>query len=241
MDLNETCALRDALAHYLPAEVARNLLANGGRLEPVEAEATILMCDIEGFAALTDALGPRRTFDFLNAYFELLVGIVECRGGVVTQFQGDAILAAFNLPTAQTDHAAQALRAALDIVRECDLRDFAGVRARNRIGLASGRVIAGAVGSHGRLSYTVHGNPVNLAARLEVLNKEYGTRILVSGETARACPQLALRKIANAPVRGYAEPIALYTPATDAQLSRGAHGGAARTPPGRSRRARSVL
>lgn len=203
---------RETLRHYLPEQIAQVLIANDGNLEPVEAEATILMCDIEGFAALTDTLGPRHTFDFLNAYFELLVEIVERHGGVVTQFQGDAILAVFNLPTAQAEHAAQALRAALDIVRECDLRDFAGVRARNRIGLASGRVIAGAVGSHGRHSYTVHGNPVNLAARLEMLNKDYGTRILLTGDTARVCPAIALRQVARTPVRGYAEPIALYTP-----------------------------
>lgn len=206
-------SLEEAFRHYLPAPVARDLIEHGGRLEPVEAEATILMCDIEGFAALTDALGPRRTFEFLNAYFELLVGIVEQRGGVVTQFQGDAILAVFNLPLSDAEHAAQALRAALDIVRECDRRAFAGVHARNRIGLASGRVMAGPVGSHGRTSYTVHGNPVNLAARLEMLNKAYGTRILVAGATAERCGAFALRKIADAPVRGYAEPVALYTPA----------------------------
>jgi class 3 adenylate cyclase len=205
--------LRETLAHYLPSQVAQLLLDNAGRLEPVEAEATIMMCDIEGFAALTDSLGPRHTFDFLNAYFELLVDIVERHGGVVTQFQGDAILAAFNLPTADARHAERAVRAALDIVRECDRQDFAGVRTRNRVGLSTGRVIAGAVGSHGRLSYTVHGNAVNLAARLEMLNKDYGTRILLTGDTARVCPAIALRKVAQALVRGYGEPIALYTPA----------------------------
>src|SRR6476661_7472988 len=75
--LQARCAMRDNLSHYLPAQVAQTLLANGGRLEPVEAKATILMCDIEGFAALTDSIGPRHVFDFLNAYFELLVEIVE--------------------------------------------------------------------------------------------------------------------------------------------------------------------
>jgi len=204
--------LRDALAHYVPSQVAQALVANAGRLEPVEAEATILMCDIEGFAALTDSLGPRHTFDFLNAYFELLVEIVERHGGVVTQFQGDAILAAFNLPSPNAAHAERAVQAGMEIVRECDRRRFAGVRTRNRVGVASGRVIAGAVGSHGRLSYTVHGNAVNLAARLELLNKEYGTRILLTAETALACPAVPLRKVADAAVRGYADRIGLYTP-----------------------------
>lgn len=206
--------MRNTLGQYVPVPVARALLASGGRLEPIEAKATILMCDIEGFAALTDSIGPRRVFDFLDAYFELLVEIVERHGGVVTQFQGDAILAVFNVPLPDRDHAAQALRAAMEIVGSCDQRSFAGVRARNRIGLATGRVIAGAVGSHGRLSYTVHGNAVNLAARLEMLNKDYGTRILLPGKTAERCPGFALRKIADAQVRGYIEAVPLYTPAT---------------------------
>lgn len=210
--LRERKLIRDTLGQYVPDAIARRLLAEHGRLEPVEAKATILMCDIEGFAALTDALGPRRTFDFLNAYFERVVAIVEAHGGVITQFQGDAILAVFNLPLADRDHAGQALRAALEIVRACDEQAFAGVRTRNRIGISTGRVVAGAVGSRGRLSYTVHGNAVNLAARIELLNKEYGTRILLAGKSAERCPGFALRKVADAQVRGYAERVALYTP-----------------------------
>ena len=174
------------------------------------------MCDIEGFAALTDSLGAHHVLQFLNEYFELIVGIVERAGGVITQFQGDAILAVFNLPLADRDHAAQALRAALAVVRACDERSFAGVRMRNRIGLATGRVIAGPVGSRERLSYTVHGNAVNLAARIEQINKDYGTRILLSDKTAERCPGFALRKVADAQVRGYAERVALYTPVMDA-------------------------
>jgi class 3 adenylate cyclase len=185
--LRERRIMRDTLAAYLPEQVARALLASGGRLEPIEAKATILMCDIEGFAALTDSLGARHVLQFLNEYFQVVVGIVERHGGVITQFQGDAILAVFNLPLPDRDHAAQALRAALDIVRTCDERSFADVHARNRIGLATGRVIAGPVGSRERLSYTVHGNAVNLAARIEQINKDYGTRILLPDKTAERC------------------------------------------------------
>jgi adenylate cyclase len=211
--LRERNLIRETLGQFVPEQVAHELLAGGGKLEPIEAKATVLVCDIEGFAALTDSLGAHRTIDFLNAYFEVVVEIVERYQGVVTQFQGDAILAVFNVPIAARDHGANALRAALEIVRAADSQTFAGVQTRNRVGLSTGRVVAGAVGSAGRLSYTVHGNAVNLAARLEQLNKQYGTRILLSDKTAERCPDFALRKLADAEIRGYGEPIALYTPA----------------------------
>ena len=210
--LRERNLIRDTLGQFVPEQVARELLAGGGRLEPIEAKATVMVCDLEEFAALTDALGARRTIEFLNAYFEVVVAIVEREHGVVTQFQGDAILAVFNVPIAAPDHGANALRAALEIVRAADTQAFAGVRARNRVGLTTGRVVAGAVGSAGRRSYTVHGNAVNLAARLEQMNKEYATRILLSDKTAERCPGFRLRKVADAQIRGYAEPLPVYTP-----------------------------
>jgi class 3 adenylate cyclase len=210
--LRERKLIRETLGQFVPEQVALELLAGGGRLEPVEAKATVLVSDIEGFAALTDELGARRTIDFLNAYFEVVVGIIERYRGVITQFQGDAVLAVFNVPIADRDHGANALRAALEIVRTAQERSFAGVRALNRVGISTGRVVAGAVGAAGRLTYTVHGNAVNLAARLEQMNKDYGTRILLTGKTAERCPGFALRKVADAQVRGYSEPISLYTP-----------------------------
>jgi class 3 adenylate cyclase len=210
--LRERKLIRDTLGQYVPEPVARSLLADGGRLEPIERKASVLLCDIEGFSALTDSLGSRRIVEFLNAYFEATVAVIERHGGVVTQFQGDAVLAVFNLPVADPDHGANALRAALGIVAAADQHEFAGVRVRNRVGISTGRVVAGAVGSGGRLSYTVHGNAVNLAARIEALNKDYGTRILLSEKTAERCPGFALRRVAEAEIRGYAEPVVVFTP-----------------------------
>jgi class 3 adenylate cyclase len=210
--LRERNVMRETLGQFLPEQVALELLAGGGRLEPEEAKATVLISDIEGFAGLTDELGARRTIEFLNAYFEVVVGIIERYRGVITQFQGDAVLAVFNVPIADRDHGANALRAALEIVRASQEQVFSGVRALNRVGISTGRVVAGAVGSAGRLSYTVHGNAVNMAARLEQMNKDYGTRILLSDKAAERCPGFALRKVADAAIRGYDEPVALYTP-----------------------------
>jgi len=209
--LRERSVIRETLGRFLPEEVARQLLATGGRLEPSEAKATVLVCDIEDFTLLTESLGPRGIVEFLNAYFEVAGEIVQRRGGVITQFQGDAILAVFNLPIADPDHGANALRAALDLVRAADEREFAGVRVRNRVGLYTGRVMAGAVGSRGRTSYTVHGNAVNLASRIEALNKDYGTRILMAEKTAERCPEFSLAKVADAEIRGYSEKVPLYT------------------------------
>ena len=181
--------------------------------EPVvEAKATVLFCDIEGFTALTDKLGARRVFEFLNAYFDVVAGVIDDHGGVVTQFQGDAVLAVFNLPRPDHDHAAHAVRAALAIVAATERQSFAGVRVRCRVGLCTGHVMAGAVGSRGRLSYTVHGNPVNRAARLEKLNVRYGTRMLFCAKTAERCSDMAVRRVDDAAIiRGYDEPLALYT------------------------------
>lgn len=81
------------------------------------------------------------------------------------------------------------------------------------MGLCTGQVVAGAVGSRGRMTYTVHGNAVNMAARLETMNKEYGTRVLMSAYTAELCRGIALRKVADPVVRGYDAPVALFTPA----------------------------
>lgn len=210
--LRERGMIRATLGRLLPEEVARRLLAGGGRLEPAEAKATVLLCDIQDFTLLTDSLGPQGVVEFLNAYFAAAGEIVERHRGVITQFQGDAVLAVFNLPLADPDHGANALRAAIELVRAADERDFAGVRVRNRVGVSTGQVVAGAVGSRGRLSYTVHGNAVNLASRIEALNKEYGTRILLAEKTAERCPGFDLAKVADAEIRGYGEKVPLYTP-----------------------------
>jgi class 3 adenylate cyclase len=210
--LRERALIRETLGTFLPQEIARKLLAGKGEIEPLEAKATALLCDLEAFTALTESLGPRRVVEFLNEYFDTVGEIIERHDGVITQFQGDAVLAIFNVPVPSRDHAAQAVRAAIEIIEATDTRAFAGVRVRNRIGICTGRVLAGAVGSRGHRSYTVHGNTVNLAARIEELNKDYGTRILMSGKTAERCSTLSLVRVAEVSVRGYGEPLTLFSP-----------------------------
>ncbi len=209
--LRERRLIRDTLGRFVPEKVAASLLAGGGKLEVQQAEATILFCDIEAFTALTESLGPAGIVNLLNRYFSAMVEILERRGGIVTQFQGDAILATFNVPVADEAHAAQALAAAEEMLECVAQQTFDGQSLAIRIGINTGPVVAGAIGAHERLSYTVHGDAVNLAARLEELNKEFETRLLLSEHTAASIPQPALRCVGETAVRGRSGAIRVYT------------------------------
>jgi class 3 adenylate cyclase len=110
----------------------------------------------------------------LNEYFPTLLEPIERNGGIVNQFQGDAMLVTFNIPIADPQHAQKAVRTAAEIQRVLQGRKFAGVELVTRIGIHTGMVITGNVGSGKRVHYAVYGDAVNLAARLEQLNKDYG-------------------------------------------------------------------
>ena len=208
--LRESELVRQTLGRFVPTDVARTLLTEGGELAPEQSEATVLFCDLEGFTSLTETLGPDGIVELLNEYFEVMVEILERHRGVVTQFQGDAILATFNVPLPDPAHASNALRAAIEMRSAVERREFAGQRIGSRIGINTGRLVAGAVGAKGRLSYTVHGDAVNLAARLEALNKEFGTRVLISGTTAGQVEGFDLRPMGEVGVRGQTEQVAVF-------------------------------
>ena len=209
--LRERSMMRALFGRFMPESVAAALLRDQGALAPHTGDATILFADLAGFTALSERLRPEDIVEMLNAYFSVLVEIVERHGGVVTQFQGDAVLATFNVPLADPDHARQALKCADEIQRTIIGRDFAGTRLACRIGVNTGQVVAGNVGAEGRMNYTVHGDAVNLAARLEQLNKEHGTAVLVAASTAALAPGFPLRAMGGVEVRGKSETVAVYT------------------------------
>jgi adenylate cyclase len=209
--LREREIIRDTLGRFVPEKVASSLLAGGGTIPVQQAEATILFCDIEAFTQLTETLGPVKIVDVLNAFFSAMVEILEQHGGVVTQFQGDAILATFNVPVTDAHHARNAIQAAQEMLECVADSDFDGESLNIRIGINSGSVVAGAIGAKGRLNYTVHGDAVNLAARLEALNKEYGSRLLISESTAAQAPGYDLSRIGEVTVRGQTRSTSLFT------------------------------
>ncbi|MEJ2173629.1 MAG: adenylate/guanylate cyclase domain-containing protein [bacterium] len=174
----------------------------------------MLFTDIERFTQIAAGLAPREVMVMLNAYFSKVANIIHRHHGVITQFQGDAVLASFNLPVNDPEHPRSALEAALEIEREVAEAIFGDdIRLRTRIGVSTGLVVGGTVGGGERLGYTVHGDTVNLAARLEALNKDLGTTILVSARTAELLKgSVALRDHGLVEVRGFSAPVPVFEP-----------------------------
>lgn len=214
--------LSDIFGRYVPRGIADALINDHGLLQPVEDTATVLFIDLAGFTKMTEANGPRRVVGVLNAFFDEATATITRYDGVVTQFIGDAIMATFNLPVKDPEHAANAVRAALDIVNLTAERTFDGERLEIRAGIATGPVIAGSVGGGGRQTYSRYGDTVNLSARLEGLNKKQGTRILIDAATAERLSDIPVREIGPVPVRGFSDPVTVSTPdtATAAYLRR---------------------
>jgi class 3 adenylate cyclase len=203
--------LREIFGRYVPRRVAEAIVAGQGSLRPTQTQATILYSDIEGFTGIVEQMPPNRLVEMLNEYFPAVIEPIERNGGIVNQFLGDAMLVTFNLPIADPQHAENAVRTAVEIQRALQGRKFAGIELVTRIGINTGPVIAGNVGSGDRVSYAVYGDAVNLAARLEQLNKEYGTRVLVSGTTVEHLTgTYGLLPVGEVVVRGKTVPVQIY-------------------------------
>ena len=212
----EGSAARD-LSRFVPQEVAKQVIhseegATTGKGEV--KETTILFTDIEGFTTISETLTPEQLIEALNQYFTLIAQPIDECGGVISQFQGDAVLATFNAPRADANHAANAVKAALKIQKVLEGKTFGnGVPFNTRIGINTGRVVGGLVGSGDRVGYTVHGDNVNLTARLEQLNKDYGTRIIVSEQTRVLIEpgEYEFRELGEVSVRGRQKPVRIFT------------------------------
>lgn len=212
--------LTRAFSRYLAPAVVRDLLSRPETLElgGAEAEVTVFFSDLAGFTTLSEGLSPRELIGLLNAYFTPATAIILASGGTLDKFIGDAIMAFWGAPLPLADHAARALGAALDMRR--DLAAFARESAARglprfeaRMGLHTGAVVVGNVGSRDRFDYTVLGDTVNLASRLESLNKYYGTGLLVSRAVREAAGEgFLFREVDTVRVKGRAEAVAVFEP-----------------------------
>ena len=182
--INERKFIVETFGRYVPETVAASLIRNKGEYEPEYRLATILYTDIAGFTSLCEKLPPEKIAVLLNEYFSLLTAIINKHGGIINQFQGDAMLVTYNVPAEDPKHAEHALATAVEIQETLADKLFQSqYRMPTRIGINTGMVFAGIVGGEGRLNYTVHGDAVNVAARLEDLNKTYQSSILLSKAT----------------------------------------------------------
>ena len=207
----DRATLDGIFGRFVPRAIVDAMVAGRGVLLPVQRDATVLFADVAGFTSMTERAGAARTVEVINAYFDEVTRIIGEHNGIVTQFLGDGIMATFNVPVEDPGHARNAFEAACAILSSVAARDFAGERLRVRIGVTTGPVFAGNVGGGGRQSYTVYGNTVNLAARLEALCKEYDTWMLVSGSTADALPGADLTPVGSAAVRGFTRPVPIFS------------------------------
>lgn len=202
--------IREAFGRYVSEDVAEVVLstAEGPVLGGQTREVTILFSDIRGYSTISEHMAPTEVVDLLNEYFGAMSEVIEAEGGCVIEFLGDAILAVFGAPGDLSDHAERATRAALAMRGRGDELNRAWVvsgRARmwrdrgvdslsSRIGLHTGKVVAGNVGSATRMKYAVIGDSVNTAARVEALNGTLGTDVLVTAEVReRLGPELSAR------------------------------------------------
>jgi adenylate cyclase len=203
---------------YVSRDVYKQLMANPGLAElgGGRREMSVLFSDLRGFTSITEKGNPEDLVEQLNEYFTRMVDIVFRNGGTVDKFVGDMVMALFGAPVDDVDHADAAVTTAVEMVRELgelNRRWAAAGRVQLDIGIGvnSGDMIAGNIGSTAIMSYTVIGDNVNLASRLESLNKDYRTRIIISEATrGRLRKNCEMRPLGGVVVKGKTRPVEIF-------------------------------
>jgi adenylate cyclase len=218
--------MRTMFSQYVPKEVVTRLVERPDllKLGGEARELTLMFTDLANFTAMSERLTAEATVDVLTEYFNVMTPIIYHYGGTVDKFIGDAVMAFWGAPLPDPLHAEHAVRAAIDMQMAMQalavrLTERGLPTIAMRIGVHTGRVVVGNIGSQSRFSYSVIGDAVNLASRLEGANKAFGTGILVSEATAALLPaDIALRLLDRVIVKGKSASIAVYTPCADAAL-----------------------
>jgi adenylate cyclase len=214
--LKERDKLRTTFGKYMTAAVMEHLLAGKVSLGGESLKVTILFTDIRSFTTISEKMDPQQLVALLNEYFTEMVGIVMQEDGVVDKYIGDAIMAVFGAPVPKPEDAANAVRAAVRMRRALqELNTRLEARGlpilRTGIGLHTGEVVAGNIGSEKRMEYTVIGDAVNLASRLESNTKELGVNVLVSEDTYELAKDIAdFRPVREITVKGRKAPVMTY-------------------------------
>jgi adenylate cyclase len=216
-DISSEKRMRSTMSRLMDPGIADQMLAGGvDTLGGKNVQATVLFSDIRGFTTITEQLGAQGTVALLNEYFTLMVDCIQREAGFLDKFIGDAIMAAFGIPVAHDDDADRSVRTAISMIREL----WAWNKVRNTegkmpvdigIGLNTDNVVSGTIGSKKRMDYTIIGDGVNLAARLESACKQYGAHILISEFTNKLLRGTYYsRELDLVVVKGKTQPVAIY-------------------------------
>jgi class 3 adenylate cyclase len=213
--LQEREQMRDAFGTYMDKEVAALILSGQFPDEGVEVDVSILFCDVRGFTSYAENAAATAVVATLNKLFEVIVPVVDRHGGHVDKFIGDGLLAVFGAPEPYPDHADRAVATACDIVTAVA---ESGTGLSVGVGVNTGRVVAGSIGGAGRLNFSVIGDAVNVAARVEAATRETGDDVLFTAATKR----LMLNRIpvvsrGSVPLKGKAEPLEVFAPLAHAE------------------------
>ncbi|MDP6707665.1 MAG: adenylate/guanylate cyclase domain-containing protein [Alphaproteobacteria bacterium] len=208
--------IENTFGRYMDPRIVRELVDRPTSVTHTERrEKSVAFVDLAGFTSLTESLSATELLAFLNAYFQAMAAPIAARNGVVDKFIGDAVMSYYGPPfTSAEAHAAEACLVALDQVAAlAELRrSFAGLPSFDiRVGIATGEVVVGSIGAEFLQSYTVVGDQVNVASRLESLSKSFGTRILITGRTRElAAAAIEAREVTRVAVRGRSGETSVY-------------------------------
>eukprot|EP01119_Soliformovum_irregulare_P001512 TRINITY_DN11210_c0_g1_i1.p1 TRINITY_DN11210_c0_g1~~TRINITY_DN11210_c0_g1_i1.p1 ORF type:complete len:393 (+),score=125.43 TRINITY_DN11210_c0_g1_i1:67-1179(+) len=216
-DITPQKRVMSTLSRYMSPALAEQVMKEGGdRLGGVHVTVTTLFVDIRNFTAISEAMDAEEVVKMLNEYFEHMVNAVLEEDGVLDKYIGDAVMAVFGIPYAREDDAIRACNAALHMLRNLEIfnkrrNELAQPMVKVGIGINTGRVLSGNIGSDKRMEYTVIGDGVNIASRLEGVTKQYGVKTLISEYTKAAIGDLFMtREIDSITVVGKVKPIRIY-------------------------------
>jgi adenylate cyclase len=215
--LAEKEKVRTLLGKVVSPEIAEELLSKGIELGGEEREASILFSDVRNFTALCEGKSPSIILDLLNRYLTKISTVIEQNGGVVDKYIGDAVMALFGAPLQHDDDPDRAVQTALGMCEALEElnREFASQGLAEigiGVGINTGLVVAGNMGSINRLNYTVIGDSVNLASRLEGLTKQYGVLVITSESTVSASRKFVYRELDCVRVKGKLQPVGIFEP-----------------------------
>ncbi|MFH0888144.1 MAG: adenylate/guanylate cyclase domain-containing protein [Planctomycetota bacterium] len=211
--------IKTTFSKYLAPEVVEEILKDYKNLKASvgeRKELTVLFSDIRNFTKMSEFLPPEEVVRLLNEYLTLMVKVIFRYGGTLDKYMGDGIMAFYGAPRNQPNHAELAVRTAREMLKEAKQLRLKWTKEGKPdlnigIGINTGEVVVGNIGSEQRLDYTIIGDNVNLASRLETLNKEYGTNIIISQFTARKLDnQFPLRELGQVQIRGKEKPVMIY-------------------------------